>query len=136
VKKKTAKKQRKRVQRFLELWTDPLGLGSWHTTVTFYREETRYRETTGASVNGVMRCDCSWQYEQCHVDVNLERVRAMDDATLEYAVVHELCHALVHEMRWFDKGAEHEERVVTHLAKAFRWVRNASVDGRLPRVQT
>lgn len=134
MKKKAAKKQQKRVQHFLDLWTEPLGLGAWHTSVTFYRTADAYREATGASAGGVMMCDCAWQYEDAHVSVNLERAAGMDDARLEYCVVHELCHALVNELREDDPDIKHEERVVTQLAKAFRWARNAAVDGRLPRV--
>lgn len=51
MKKKAAKKHRRRVQRYLDLWTEPLGLAAWHTTVAYYRSEEAYTAATGASVN-------------------------------------------------------------------------------------
>lgn len=129
--KKARKRLRKRIIRYLEAWTEPLGLSHWHNDVSFYRTTDDYRATTNASENGVMICDCAWQYQQIHLSVNLEKCAGLDNARLEYAVVHELCHALVNEMREIDENGRHEERVVTALAKAFRWVRNASIRGEL-----
>ena len=42
---------------------------------------------------------------------------------INYMVVHELLHVLVNEMR--EEGIDHEERVVTHLAKAALGISNA-----------
>jgi len=43
----------------------------------------------------------------------------MENDQIEMTIVHELCHALVNEMR--KDGIDHEERTVTALTKAFLW---------------
>jgi len=51
-------------------------------------------------------------------------MKTMDGDEIERAVVHELCHILVNEMR--EDEIHHEERVVTGLQKAFMWVAGES----------
>lgn len=131
VKKKTRKKQEKRVQKYLDMWTDPLGLGHWHCSVSYYDNSDDYREANGASEGGVMMCYAQWEYQSVHIAVNLPALADMPNRRVEYTVVHELCHALVNEMREPDDNSKHEERVVTMLAKAFRWVRSAAARGEL-----
>lgn len=126
--------QEARCQNILDLWIEPLGLAHWNLTITFYRDKQDYQSQTGASDGGVAMCDCAWQYMNMHLSLNMPRMVEFDDSALERVLVHELVHSLINEMREADPDGKHEERVVSQLVMALRWVRNASVDGRLPRV--
>lgn len=121
-----------RCQSVLEQWTPALGLDRWRKLVLRYTDDTESIMADNGDL-GVASCAARWQYLEAEITVCLPHVARMDDAELEYHLVHELCHALVNEMS-NDDEEDHEERVVTELAMAFMSVRNAAVDGRLPRV--
>lgn len=75
-----------------------------------------------------------WQYIRAELTFHLPSVAEENDKHLESAVIHELTHILVNEMRWVDAhtsegddlhhNIDHEERVVTTLTQAFEWVRS------------
>lgn len=67
----------------------------------------------------VARSICDWRYATCTLQINEPELLEMNKRDAEFVIVHELCHALVNEMR--EEGIDHEERVVTGLAKAFLW---------------
>ncbi len=129
MKRKAFKKQRKRCRRHFAWWIPRLGLGTWSIDVLYQREHD-YRREHNVSTNSAMIAYVDWRYLDAAIYVNVARVRTMSDDELERAVVHELCHLLVHELRETrarDDARDHEERVVSHLAKAFQWVRRGGV---------
>lgn len=123
MKRKAYKRHRKRVQRCLCEWVPKTGLAWWHVTASWYDDEAEFRKTDGESV-AAFRVWADWRYMTADLAVNVPAVARLDDDELERAVVHELCHALVNEMR--EGGIDHEERVVTTLASAFMWVRDVT----------
>ena len=64
-----------------------------------------------------------WKYQEASIYFNMQKMRERSAEQIEYTIVHELCHLLVNEMQNY-KRVDHEERVVTDLAKAFIWVRD------------
>lgn len=121
------KRDRDRIRRLFKKWIFNLGLGSWKCDLNHVRGYTASHDgvhTTAASIT------CDWRYQVLTVEVSLICITDMDDDELEYVIVHELCHAMVNEMREFkdhpkDNAIDHEERVVTCLAKAMQWVHTA-----------
>lgn len=121
-----------RVERLLKIWMLPLGLRWWRIKCKFHRSgdamNTR-RDQEGYCT--VARTTVQWQYLTADIDWDLSMLVGKDEKEVEYTVVHELCHVLVRELRCDGGPAEHrteimnhEERVVTTLAKAFMWVRD------------
>jgi hypothetical protein len=99
-----------------------LGLNWWTVEMRWYDREKDFRK---ADRNlAVMRIWSQWQYLTATIAVNVPAVARMTDDELERAVLHELCHALVNEMRTDGLDLAHEERVVTTLAAAFMWTRD------------
>jgi hypothetical protein len=122
------KKQRKRCQKSLDEWLYKLGLLWWDCEIIYRKKAKHFRKANGNVA--IMRCYADWRYMRLTLEVNLTQVRRLDDIELERVIVHELCHALVNEMREIDPGIKHEERVVTMLTKAFIWTRNITRDGK------
>lgn len=122
MKRKSAKKQIARCEPIFDEWLLKLGLKWWEINIDYCRDEKRFIKNNGKNV--IMKCWVKWQYVMFDVDVNLTEIRRLSDAALESAIVHELCHALVSELRENDPDGKHEERVVTILTNAFIWVRN------------
>ncbi len=128
MKRKAFEKQRARCKRHFDWWIARLGLGTWSIDV-LYQQARDYRREHDVSTNSAMITYVDWRYLDAAIYVNIARVKRMSDDELERAVVHELCHLLVHELREScgrEDARDHEERVVSHLAKAFQWVRRGS----------
>jgi hypothetical protein len=122
------RKDRARILKLKDKWLAPLGLRWWHVEICHSREPLKVAEADAANgwrKNG--ECVAKWQYLKATVTFNMPAVADMADDDLETLFVHELCHALVNEMRNFgaEDGMDHEERVVTALTSAFIWVRAA-----------
>lgn len=126
---KEFKAERARVEKLTIHWRNWLGLDWWKVDVHYdaVGDIAISHSDTGASMATISLMDCvaEWEYLLLSIRVNLLETHNLNDADLENAVVHELCHALVSEMRVWENtetGRKHEERVVVHLARAFVWV--------------
>jgi hypothetical protein len=126
MKDKTYEKHYARVLAYIDKWLVPLGLGWYSFEVLGYEKEKEFRKGNGGVV--AMRIWCDWRYMTASLSINVPAIRRMTDDELERAVVHELIHIIVNEMR--EGGIDHEERTVSWLTKAFFWVRNAGVEER------
>lgn len=126
-----------RVDKLLKIWTAQLGLRWWKIHARFHRSGDRMdarKDDDGYCT--VARTTVQWQYLTAHIDWDLSQLVGCADEKVESYVVHELCHVLVRELRCDGGPSEHrteivnhEERVVTTLASAFIWTRNAARDG-------
>jgi hypothetical protein len=128
--------QEERITRIAERWIPLLGLAEWEVKLdgdATGEMAAFYGESAGDTVIALMDCDCSWEYMRVTIRVNMIAAQETEDTELEEALVHELCHALVCELRPFELDSashphlRHEERVVTMLAKAFVRVRQNGV---------
>jgi len=113
----------KRSRLFSELvrkWVQKTWLGWWKIDIRYFSNK-EYAKVRGYSKkharNSVATCRVNWGYLEAFIDVNSSAIKNMNDEELEYAVVHELMHIFLNEMR--EKGIEHEERVATLLARSF-----------------
>lgn len=123
-----------RLTHLFKLWTNRLGLGWWQVDIEYETDRSFFADgsNNGVNIETLMTCAAEWEYTKATIVVNMTAASQMDDEALESCVIHELCHVLVCEMRiphWADAPNEilqiqrdHEERVVTWLAKAFGWV--------------
>jgi hypothetical protein len=124
MKKKAYKRQQKRVRRFLDPWLTVLGLKWFTVNCLWYDREKEFRK--GGKGVAVFRIWADWRYMTADLSVNVPAVARLDDQELERAVVHELVHILVNEMR--AQGIDHEERVATMLTQAFLWTRDLAME--------
>jgi hypothetical protein len=127
---KKMKRLRSQITALLDQWAGPLGFYNWRNTSVFHANEDDYC-AAGGTPDGAMMCTAQWEYLSIHLDINLTRCALLDVDDLEYVVLHELCHALVCEMREYDPNGKHEERVVTQLARKLIEVRAAALRGEL-----
>ena len=65
-----------------------------------------------------------WEYLWATIDVNLTACSELTDDELEQALLHELAHVLLAEIR-DRRGQHHFERTCTRLAQVFKWIREA-----------
>ena len=113
--------KKKQIEKLFSKWTYRLGLRWWNVKLYLYDDPQdiikHFRTDENNLVVAVSYCD--WRYTSCTIDVNFPVIKQMTKEDAERAIIHELCHALVNEMR--EEGIEHEERVVTCLTNAFMW---------------
>lgn len=110
----------KTIDKFINKWTYRLGLRWWKVRADYYDNPSDIIRVFGNGDNVVVaRSICDWRYATCTLQINLPALLEMNKDDAEFVIVHELCHALVNEMR--EEGIDHEERVVTGLTKAFLW---------------
>ena len=108
------------ISKLIDKWTYRLGLRWWKVRVDYYDTPNDIVRVFGNGDNTVVaRSICDWRYATCTLQINLPELLKMKKDDAEFVIVHELCHALVNEMR--EEGIDHEERVVTGLTKAFLW---------------
>lgn len=112
------------IEGMIGTWKRTLGLGLWHIETAYHREAP---DDMGAPNGQCARMDvvASWEYMRADIRVNMPQMAMLGIVEVEEAVIHELLHCLVCEMREMathppnsPEARHHEERVVTHLAKA------------------
>lgn len=111
------------IRAAIKKWLKPLGLLWWHINIHFYddpNEVLRIFGDRGENRACFAITTVDWQYGTATIEFNLLAAEGMQPDHIEEAVVHELCHILVNEMR--EGEIHHEERVVTSLQRAFFWV--------------
>ena len=116
----TDKQLKEYIRKKLRWWVKWTGLGYW-------RIFTRWEEVIKLDHGGydtAALCECDWKYQEATITFSLENIRAMNKSAMERTIVHELAHIFLNEMR--EEGIDHEERVATHLQKAFMWIRDAT----------
>lgn len=109
-----------RVRKLLDRWLPRLGLGKdfgWRIQVCFDRDG---EGNLSQSVSLAAETRPTWTHMLARIDFMMPALLDQSDETVEDVVVHELCHVLVAEMSGKGNAAyDHEERVVTTLARAF-----------------
>lgn len=127
------KAQSKRINAAVARWKRNLGLNNWEIDVQCCREGemlTNEDRESASSFSPAADCEAHWQYQSAAIRFNTPLVATFDDDELNGAVVHELMHVMVCELRparFTLSHLMHEERVVTMLTNAALWTRE---DGR------
>lgn len=119
-------KQKARVVKIAGWWIDQLWLRGWNVEVKCHRGPWVGMRDAGAGFVVPADITCHWQYAEARININLEEVKDLSKEKLEKVLLHELCHAIVNEMRYWEEDHSHEERVVTHMTRAFITVRDHS----------
>jgi len=124
VKKRSVKKTKKIVEKYMFWWTRWLGL-RWHNFSICYDNNWKEFDKKTDQRSG-MRIYPDWRYMMFEIWVNLPPLRELSEETIEHMVVHECMHVFLNELRI--EGSEqhnnHEERVATMLENAFLYVRD------------
>jgi hypothetical protein len=124
-------KQKSRIEKLIEEWLRPIGLGWWRIDFIYQRaglpQSDEQKELGSCTVFEVA---ADWRYLNATIWANMPEIAKLDDERLEICFVHELQHIFVNELRAdvpepvVRQMADHEERVCQTLALAFIWVRN------------
>ena len=113
------------------MWETRLGLRWWTLHVAYDRTGAGHRRAEGEGPDRVAvaaTCKADWRYLEATITFNMPELLDIPTERVEQIIIHELCHALVNEMR-DDAGTDnmdHEERVVTAMTSAFLWTRDAA----------
>lgn len=102
------KKQKARVEKYLDKWFKPAGFGWFGVSIDFNRHLKDDREFTSAADTST-----HWQYRKAHINFYLPAIVDIDDAELERVVVHELSHVLIGSVSNFSND---EYREMTEYA--------------------
>lgn len=106
-------KLQKILAKHIEYWLPAFGLDDWKLVVDYTANNCEGNSEVNAYIN------CMWEYKSARLVFFLPALLDHDDSFLEVVVVHELCHALVCQMRGKKKSHKLEEATVTNLTKAF-----------------
>lgn len=113
-------KKSKLFSKLVRKWYDKIYLGGWHIELHYFSNKAfakRARYKKRKAINTVALCYPDWRFLEAFIDVNRDALEYMNDEKIELAVVHELMHVFLNEMH--EKGAAHEERIATLLARSF-----------------
>ena len=116
------------IQVHFDRWAARFGLSTWNLKALYERDGDVF---TPAWQEGMVRKETlantvtNWPYMQATITFNCKALSDLSHADVEEAVIHELAHVLVAELRDVsDDFLKHEERAVTMLARAFLTTRN------------
>jgi hypothetical protein len=112
-----------KIKQYIDKWLKPLGLLWWKIDIIYLDDPKELSEKEFFCDGNITlgRAYVNWQYGSATVYFNVPGFEGLNDEDIEMAVVHELVHILVNEMR--EEEMHHEERVVTGLTKAFIWTK-------------
>jgi hypothetical protein len=117
------KDQRERVLPLFEKWVQVLGLKWWKIRIEYERTN---KDDDEPGWQATFSCSADWRYADALITAYCPALVKLTDEELEQAIVHELCHVFLNELRENKKDRhDHEERVATMLAKAFIWLRDS-----------
>lgn len=119
-----------RIQAIADEWVECLGLRWWHISFYYHGDSGDYRDSSAdIPPESKAYTSASWAYLDAAIHFNMSGLATYNETQLEEVVVHELMHAMVHEMRAVSAcncdtlDIRHEERVCTMLGRAFVWTK-------------
>lgn len=109
------------IQQYAKRWTYRLGLRWWKIDLEFMDDPDSILAEFARDENKTCLATTytEWCYTAAHICFNVPAWCKLDEGEFERMLLHELCHILVNEMR--EGEMHHEERVVSHLQRAFMW---------------
>lgn len=118
----------KQFDALAEKWKFALFLGNWALITDHFREgDGKTDAATGKTP--AASCSADWRYMHVKLSCNCFEFADMPAHEVERIVIHELLHAVVHEMREWSENDDsclpHEERVVSHLTAVIDYLANA-----------
>lgn len=119
---KEYRKQKRRVQKYIDKWFKAMGLGWFQVTMTWQRERDADSPNTAA------RTISSWQYRSAEIVWFVPALVDNDDDFLEGTVVHEFTHILLSPLLLVDAKEDlplQHEYATECVARAIQWAREA-----------
>lgn len=119
---KDYKIQKARVQKLIDKWFKPLGMGWFQVTMTWQRERDEKQPRTAA------KTITSWQYRNAEIIWFVPAIPDNDDDFLEGIVVHEFTHILLAPLLAVDHEDDlplQHEYATECVARAIKWAREA-----------
>jgi predicted SprT family Zn-dependent metalloprotease len=110
---------KKLLHKYFTWWVHWTGLGYWNVRMVMSGKVKK-------RPNNYLLCgynETDWRYQTTSITFYPKAMRHLAPDEIEAAVIHELVHVFLNEMR--EPGIDHEERVATTLQKAFSWVKGA-----------
>ena len=131
------RRDRERIEAFVQAWQEPLGLAGWRIDRHYYPSTEAFRKGTGIEDDDAfMSAHPDWEYLQGTIHVDCSVTATMGDWQVEGAVVHELVHHFLEELAPLVKMTpdvcRHFEHVTSSLSLAFMWVRDRAAKKRDP----
>lgn len=118
--------QKARVQRLIDRWVKPLGLGWWSWEYIFYRGPIPSEKTA------LFLISVRFEYGDATMSINAESVAEIDDEELERAWAHEMGHVFTLPLKdavgrdiTGSQLAFLEEHQATAIGKSLQWLRAA-----------
>lgn len=119
---KEYREQKKRVQKYIDRWFIPMGLGWFKVDMVWDRATKEDAPSVAAEVY------TQWQYRQASVHWYLPNLATVKDDELDDIVVHEFTHILINPLTLIDKSEDlpmqHEYATET-IARAIQGARTA-----------
>ena len=119
MKKRSVKKTKKLVMKYMRYWAAAMGLNWYSWGVGFDIDWVNFNHKKDKQTG--MRVFADWRYMRFDIEVNVPVVRDLPDKEIERLVIHELVHVFLNEL---NADVDHEERAVTMLTNAFGFVRD------------
>lgn len=119
---KEYRKQKKRVQKYIDKWFTAMGMGWFQVTMTWNRERDADNPNTAA------RTISNWQYRNAEIIWFVPTIPDQDDDFLEGIVVHEFTHVLLSPLLLVDNKEDlplQHEYATECVARAIQWARKA-----------
>lgn len=124
MKDKEYKEQKKRVEKYLNKWAKPIGMG-WHKLDIEFSREISVDIPDALAVT-----NCLWEYRKALITFYLPIIAETNDDDLEHNVVHELSHVLSWPI-WAQLDQSNNETkqigeyATESIANALIWAREA-----------
>lgn len=114
------------IEGYIQTWAPLLELDHWKLVLDVDYDDHRHDDDGHEAA--VLSIHSDWRYRHAAIVVYAQVLEGEDPEDLEEYVVHELCHAVLCELRDQKKSAwpHAEERTATILARSFVRTRRAS----------
>lgn len=117
---KEYREQKKRVQKYINKWFRPMGIG-WFAVDFVWSRETK----NGKDCDVAADADVKWEYRKALITYYLPVIKDIDDSKVENVVIHEFVHILLGGLNREDTPQEVLEYTTELVTSSFGWVRDA-----------
>ena len=115
-------KQKKRLQKYIDLWFDPMGMNWFKIDMHYHRQ----RDEDNPRVAG--KTETHWEYRMADIDWYMPSIADAEDWYLESMVIHEFVHVLIAPVMNVDTQESLSlchEYATESISRAFQWVKES-----------
>jgi hypothetical protein len=133
------KAQCRRLRRLEKRWTAALGLQRWRIQSHYHRDDQWFHDWDADDPVPAGLTRTRWEYREATIHWHMPAIAEWNDDDLENVVVHELMHIMIQTVvdglveggEVTEIGRRHIELAATELARAFVWVRDDAIKGKV-----